>query len=130
LEGPALNFLFGTRSEILLKDLNPKLVGVLRLALSYDVMDFTVIETLRTLEQEKGKVAAGLSKTLNSKHLAGPDGKSRAVDVAPWPMDWKDTERFKKLGALVKRAAGELGVKISWGGDWKKKWDWGHFELA
>jgi peptidoglycan LD-endopeptidase CwlK len=125
-----VNFLFGDRSEGLLANLHPALVGVLRLALSYDEMDFTVLETLRTMTQEVANVAAGRSQTLNSKHLPGKDGKARAADCAPWPIEWKDIERFSKLNDLIQRAAKELNVKVVWGGSWKTLQDYDHWELA
>lgn len=125
-----MNFLFGTRSEALLRNLNPELVGVLRLALSYNEMDFTIIQTLRTVEEEEKMVAAGKSQTMNSKHLPGADGKARAADCAPFPIDWKDIPRFCKLNDLIQRAANELGVKIVWGGSWNTLKDFDHWELA
>ena len=51
------------------------------------------------------------SQTINSKHLPGPDGKARAADCAPGPIDWNDIERFSKLNDLIQRAAKELDVK-------------------
>ncbi|MDN3273402.1 M15 family metallopeptidase [Frankia sp. RB7] len=93
-------------------------------------MDFTVIQTLRSVEEEKEHVAAGRSQTMNSKHLPGPDGKARAADCAPFPIDWNDLERFSRLNDLIQRAAKELGVVVTWGGTWKTLKDYDHWELA
>jgi hypothetical protein len=82
-------------------------------------MDFTILQTLRSVEDEQKMVAAGKSQTMKSKHLPGPDGKARAADCAPFPIDWKDIERFSKLNDLIQCAATELGMKVTWGGTWK-----------
>ena len=72
-------------------------------------------------ESGKSKV-----KYPNSKHNEYP---SRAVDVAPWPIDWSNVERFETFSAVVKRAAEGLGIKVVWGGDWTGFRDLPHWEL-
>ena len=76
------------------------------------------LEGLRSSSRQKELVAAGRSKTLLSKHLSGDDGFSHAADVVPLPLDWKNTKRFHILADHVRAVAGELGIKIRWGGDW------------
>jgi peptidoglycan LD-endopeptidase CwlK len=125
-----VGFAFSPASEAKLANLNDALVRVVRRALSYGVLDITVIETLRTPEEEAQKVAQGLSETQNSKHLEGPDGKSHAVDLAPYPVDWTKIERFRELNDLMQRAALEEGVAIVWGGTWKTLKDFDHWELS
>jgi len=51
----------------------------------------------------------------DSNHNSTP---SRAVDAAPWPIDWNDRERFVHFAGAVKLAAEFLGIPIIWGGDW------------
>jgi len=56
-------------------------------------------------------------------HLRWPNGKhnkspSRAVDVAPYPINWNDTARFYYFGGYVLGVAQGLGIRIRWGGDW------------
>ena len=41
-----------------------------------------------------------------------------AVDVAPYPIDWNDRERFIYFGGVVKGFAYQLDFPIRWGGDW------------
>ena len=77
--------------------------------------DITVLEGIRTLERQKELVAAGASKTMNSKHLTGD-----AVDLAPYPIDWNDTKRFNQMAEVMLNAAHELGVKVVWGGNWSE----------
>ena len=52
-----------------------------------------------------------------SKHNKSP---SKAVDVAPYPIDWNDTIAFASFAGYVKRVAEEQGVQIRWGGDWNR----------
>ncbi len=67
-----------------------------------------------------------------------PRPLARAVDVAPWPLDWADLPRFHALGGYVLATAGSMGIKVRWGGLWDRPWeqlgenpfpDLPHFEL-
>ena len=60
-------------------------------------------------------VEQGKSKTMNSKHLTG-----KAVDVAPYPIDWNDRERFTYFAGYVMGIAAKMGIKLRWGGDWDR----------
>ena len=68
------------------------------------------------------------------KHNSNP---STAVDVAPYPIDWEDRERFIYFAGFVKGIASEMGISLRWGGDWNndtqlsdnKFDDLVHFEL-
>ena len=91
---------------------------------------------------------AGASKLRwpNSNHNV--DGKKRktswAVDVAPYPIDWKDASRFDHFAGLVLGIAsqlfaqGKMKHRVRWGGDWDKDGltrdesfiDRPHFELV
>lgn len=63
---------------------------------------------------------------------------SVAVDVAPYPIDWQDRERFHYFAGYVLGIAEKLGVDVVWGGDWNndkevqdnKFDDLPHFELV
>ena len=109
-----------------LQGVHPDLVNVVKLAIMKSPVDFTVTEGLRTLERQKELVAAGASRTLNSRHLTG-----HAVDLAAvvgkevrwdWPL-------YSKIAEAMKDAALELKVTIQWGGDWKMFKDGPHFQL-
>ncbi len=80
--------------------------------------DCVVLEGARSPEQQQEYVRRGVSKTLHSKHLRQSDGWSHAVDVAPYPIDWRDIERFRAFGGFVLGVAAVLGVPLIWGGDW------------
>lgn len=43
---------------------------------------------------------------------------SKAVDAAPWPIDWDDRERFIHFAGAVQFAARKRGIILRWGGDW------------
>lgn len=51
----------------------------------------------------------------DSKHNQTP---SRAIDVAPYPIDWNDKDRFYYFGGFVVGMAAAMGIKIRYGGDW------------
>jgi len=102
---------FGKRSKERLKGVNPKLVNVINQLIK--IMDVTVIEGLRSQERQDELVAKGASKTKYSKHIEG-----RAVDIAPYPIDWEDRERFHYMGGMLRGIAQNMGVSIRWGGDW------------
>lgn len=122
-------------AEAKLKGVHIDLVAVVREASLRCAVPFTVIEGLRTADRQRQLVAAGASKTLNSRHLTG-----HAVDL--WPLDLatgralpagtKDAEvrlwaDLRVIAGHVKSAAKDRGVMIEWGGDWG--WDGPHFQL-
>ena len=102
---------FGKRSRERLKGVKPELVNVLNELIK--IMDVTIIEGLRSQERQDELVAKGASKTKYSKHIQG-----RAVDLAPYPIDWKDRERFHYMGGMLRGIAQNMGVDVRWGGDW------------
>ena len=102
---------FGRKSKERLKGVDAKLVNVANELIK--LMDVTVIEGLRSQERQNELVAQGKSKTKFGKHVAG-----KALDLAPYPIDWEDRERFHYMGGLVRGIGHSLGVSVRWGGDW------------
>ena len=102
---------FGKRSKERLKGVDAKLQNVLNEVVKY--FDITIIEGLRSQERQNELVAQGKSKTKFGKHV---DGK--AVDIAPYPIDWKARDDFHYLGGFMLGMAASMGIKIRWGGDW------------
>ena len=92
-------------------------------------IDFVVLCGNRGEEEQNLAFASGRSKAKfpDSKHNTYP---SKAVDLAPYPIDWNDTARFKDLAVRFKRIAKEKNIPINWGGDFKKLVDMPHFELV
>ena len=136
---------FGERSERNLATVHPDLQKVLRLAIQ--VVDFSVDCGLRTKEQQEKVVADGNSwvNFPDSKHnrSKNDDGTwnlelSDAADIVPYPTKWPDIRtqtskeyvkrmgRFYFMAGVVLACAFVLGVKLFWGG-WWKKFDSPHF---
>ena len=99
--------------------------------------DCTILEGVRAQDRQDELYRIGQSKVKfpNSKHNRAP---SRAIDVAPYPIDWNDMKRFYHFGGYVMGVAGQMGIKLRWGGDWdgdndlndQTFMDLVHFELA
>ena len=79
--------------------------------------DCTVIEGHRGEKKQNEACRKGNSKLKypNGKHNKTP---SIAVDVIPYPIDWKDRDRMHYFGGFVLGIAKKMGFKIRWGGDW------------
>ncbi|WBQ09866.1 M15 family metallopeptidase [Hyphomonadaceae bacterium ML37] len=121
-----MGFRFSARSEQRLRGVHPHLERVIRRALEISPLDFTIVEGLRTIEQQQEYVARGASTTMNSRHLTG-----HAVDIAPFvdgSLRW-DWPLFHILAPVVKQAAEECGVPVEWGGDWQSFPDGPHWQL-
>lgn len=117
-------YALGKRSTDNLQGVHPKLVAVVRRALELSPVDFTVIEGLRTKERQAELMKQGFTRTLNSRHIIG-----QAVDIVPLPVDWNNPKPFRLVAEAMKKAAAELGVKITWGGDWKSFVDLPHYQI-
>ena len=119
------------RSLERLQGAHPDLARVIIRAAAISSVDFTVLEVLRTVARQKQLVAQGASKTMNSRHLPGNDGKARAVDIAPMiggKVSW-DWPLYHRLAPIIKQAAADVGVPIEWGGSWAKFKDGPHWQL-
>lgn len=119
-------FTLGPRSVLRLQGVHPDLVKVVHRAIELSTVDFTVLEGLRTLERQKALVAAGASKTMNSRHLTG-----HAVDLGAWvdgQVRW-DWPLYHQIAAAMKAAAKELTIPLEWGGDWRTFKDGPHYQL-
>ena len=102
---------FGKRSKERLKGVDRRLVSVLNELIK--IMDVTIIEGLRSEQRQEKLLKAGSTKTKFSKHIEG-----KAVDLAPYPIDWEDRDRFHYMGGMIRGIAKQLNVNVRWGGDW------------
>ena len=110
-----------------MKGLHPDLVKVVKRAIELTTVDFTVGETLRTVERQKELVAKGASQTMKSRHLTG-----HAIDLYALKnggVVW-ELPLYKEIAKAMLQAAKELGVDLEWGGNWKTLVDGPHFQLT
>lgn len=121
-----MTYSLSQRSLRNLEGVHPDLVAVVERAIKITPVDFVVTEGRRSRQRQEELVRQGASQTLNSRHLTG-----HAVDVAALAdgkVSWK-WSYYEQIASAVKQAAEELGVPITWGGDWKSLKDGPHFEL-
>jgi|TARA_R110000850_G_scaffold120861_2_gene238556 peptidoglycan L-alanyl-D-glutamate endopeptidase CwlK len=107
---------FGRTSKKRLEGVDTRLVDVLNELIK--IMDVTIIEGLRTGERQKELLKKGATKVKYSKHMEG-----KAVDLAPYPIDWKNRDGFHYMGGMIRGIAKQLNVKVRWGGDWDSDGD-------
>ena len=114
---------------------HPDLVKVVMQAIK--MIDFKVICGERNKQEQDIAFENGLSKQKwpNSKHNVLPF--STAIDLAPYPINWNDRNRFIFLAGCIMAIAHTMGIKMRWGGDWNSDGmfndsfvDMPHFELV
>ena len=121
-----MGFKLSQRSLNKMIGVNPKLVEVVKLAITKSPLDFSVSEGLRTVERQKELVAQKKSQTMKSRHIVG-----EAVDICVLvngKANW-DFENYRKVADVFKECAKELNTKITWGGDWTPFKDGPHFQI-
>lgn len=125
---------FSQRSLDNLKNVDERLVRICNKLIKR--IDFAVIEGFRTPERQKELYDKGFSKidgiSKKGKHNYSP---SLAIDIIPFkkghnPFDGsKESDiMFDNLAKEFKQVAKELGINITWGGEWKFI-DKPHFQL-
>ena len=121
-----MGFKLSQRSLSKLEGVHPKLVEVVKLAITKSPLDFSISEGLRTVERQKELVAQKKSQTMKSRHLIG-----EAVDICillDGKANW-DFDNYRIVADVFKDCAAELGVKITWGGEWTTLKDGPHFQI-
>ena len=125
---------FSARSRERLETCDERLVDVFDEVVKH--FDCTILEGWRSEEDQNEAFRTGRSK------LKYPDGNhnkqpSFAVDVAPYPVDWENLDRFRYFAGFVMGIASQIGTRLRWGGDWdgdtelrdQKFVDLPHFEV-
>jgi len=125
---------FGKRSKQRLSTCDERLQEVFNEVIKY--VDCSVLEGHRGKERQNQLYKEGKTKVTYPKgrHNASP---SLAVDVAPYPIDWNDRERFTLFAGFVIGMANRMGYTLRWGGDWNMNFevndnkfdDFPHFEI-
>lgn len=118
---------FNSRGEKNLLGVHPDLVRVMRLALRYSLVPFSITEGLRSMARQRDLLREGKSQTLRSRHLTG-----HAVDVVAMPagnVSW-EWDYYAQIALAVRRAARECNIDVEWGGEWMSLRDGPHFQLS
>ena len=111
------------------------------------IVDCTILCGARSKYDQDEAFRTGHSKLKwpHSKHNVAEADTDRdlptlsmAIDVAPSPVQWKNSKRFYHFAGVVRGMAFQLEIPIRWGGDWDGDWDLDdqtfmdlvHFELG
>ncbi len=109
--------------------IDPRLSLILGMVLARGKVDLTVTCGIRSLEDQQKAFKGGFSKldgvNKKSKHQLG-----KAIDFIPYPFNgWDDRESFRKVGEELKFCANYLGIRHTYGGDFRSFIDLPHFQL-
>lgn len=126
---------FSKSSRSKLDQCDPRIIKIFETVLK--TVDCSIITGYRDKYSQNEMKRTGKSQLSwpNSKHNSNP---SVAIDVAPYPIDWKDRERFTLFAGFVLGIAKAQGVTLRWGGDWDRDFkvkdnnfdDLLHFEIV
>lgn len=137
---------FDKRSLVMLNGIHPHLVAILEESIKCSPIKFVIYEGIRTIKRQKilyaqgrsteGKIVTYCDGLINkSNHQLKKDGFGYAVDIYPCINNMvKITESYvpyllKIIASHIQSKAKELGIIITWGGEWEIK-DYSHFELS
>ena len=117
---------FSFSSEKRLVTCHPDLQKLARAVLVW--CDCSVLQGHRNQSDQENAFVSGKSLVNwpNSKHNQQP---SRAIDLAFYPIEWDNIEKWEDFGERVMATAKVLGIKLRWGGHWNTLKDYVHFEL-
>ena len=125
---------FGKKSKERLNTCDSNLQKVFNEVIKH--VDCSVLEGHREKDRQNKLFEEGKTKVKypNGRHNRQP---SSAVDVTPYPVDWKDRERQTLFAGFVIGVASQMGINLRWGGDWDQDFqvvdnrfdDFPHFEL-
>ena len=106
---------FGKESTVRLATCDERLQRLMNEVIKH--VDFSITCGHRGKAAQDKAVKDGNSKVPwpNGKHNKTP---SLAVDVAPYPLNWNDTEAFTLLSGVVYGVAAVMDIKIRLGADW------------
>lgn len=123
----APKFRYSKKSLTILQTAHPDLQRIFLTAIEHPACphDITIWTGHRGEAAQNEAYRSGLSQKTwpYSKHNKKP---SDAVDFTPYPLVWTDIAAFTALGEHLKNVAADLGIAVTWGGDWG--WDFGHLE--
>ena len=120
-------FVLGSGSLKELTGVHPRLVEVVKIAITLTPVDFGVHDGLRTEAEQRAYVKSGVSQTMNSMHRPQADGYGHAVDLIPyingklrweWPPIYHIAAAMRLALAMHNANASEV-LKLRWGGCWR-----------
>ncbi len=106
-----------------------KVMNASRLEIAFTIMDSQRGRAAQEYAFRKGHSKAHFGQ---SAHNWSP---AIAVDIAPMPLDWNDTQSFIALSKVILPIARRMIVSLRWGGDWNMDgstadgWDFPHYEM-
>jgi peptidoglycan L-alanyl-D-glutamate endopeptidase CwlK len=117
-------FAFGKTSLARLVHLRPELRNVCMEAIKISLVDMTVVQTIRSIDEQRRNVANGNSRTMKSKHLPQVDGFAWAVDLAAFvngKISW-EPGYYADIAFAMDQAATKLGLAmhVRWGAAWDR----------
>lgn len=152
---PKKKYVLSDASIEKMKGVHPKLIELMKKAISDSPYDFKIIQGLRTAAYQNelyqqgrtrpGKIVTKLDGyNRKSNHQAKADGYGHAVDIAvcghydqngnyvkcTTDAEMFDNKKLVEISRHVKAVAKEMGLDIVWGGDWKTLYDTPHYELV
>ena len=152
---PKKKYVLSDASIEKMKGVHPKLIELMKKAISNSPYDFKIVQGLRTAEYQNelyqqgrtkpGKIVTKLDGyNRKSNHQAKADGYGHAVDIAvcghydqngnyvkcTTDAEMFDNKKLVEISRHVKAVAKEMGLDIVWGGDWKTLYDTPHYELV
>ena len=103
---------YSNRSAIKLAECDERIQRVFNRVI--ETIDNTILVGYRDEATQEEMYDQGRSQLQypNSMHNKLP---SQAVDVAPYPIDWNDRERFTLFAGFVLGTAKEMGINLRWG---------------
>lgn len=117
-------FVLGPRSMGRLATLKLELQHCVMHAIELCTIDFTVLQTTRSLGEQQTAVNTGHSRTMHSKHLLQDDGFSHAVDLGAWikgAVSWNE-DCYADIAWAMDQAATNQGIAqhVRWGAAWDR----------
>ncbi len=103
-----------------LEGVHPDLAWVVGYAIKTSEQDFSVVDGMRTADEQAENVRTGVSQTMKSKHLVQKDGWAHAVDLVPWingRARWELGACYRIMEAM-RWASFNRECLLRWGGAW------------
>ena len=117
---------YSNKSKERLASCDERLQDVFNEVINY--VDCSILEGHRSKERQNKLYDENRTKVKypNGRHNSSP---SKAVDVTPYPVDWKDRERQTLFAGFVIGIGRSMGYNIRWGGNWDMYEENGRWEV-